>query len=238
MQSIPLLFWPIFSSVLSFSLVICILPSIREISIAKNFDYPDDGKYGGLPQLTMGGVALFIALVLTSIFASIPFQFQKLNILIAAMIILFFTGFISDCDLRFKYLRFVSKIIAALLIVYFGEIGINHRLSLLPDWINKIIQMGIMLGFMYFYHLFSQKRLRYYFISGLIGSIVCGFLFISKEDFPYAVVAFALSGSILGTLSYAEYCVIKKKPVARLGHTGIYMTSIVLATLFLELTSY
>lgn len=235
MQPIPLIFWPFLALTLSFSLILFILPSITQISIAKNFDYPDDGHFEGLPQLTMGGVALFIAIVLASIFASAPFLFSGLNMLIAAMIVLFFTGFVSDCQLRYRALRIFSKIIAAIMLVLPGSIGKNILPTLFPVWTNKIILIILVLGFMFLYHLFTQKRMRYYFLSGLIGSLFFGVFFIQKGIFSYAVVALALTGGILGAFVYAEYCLRKKLPVPRLGHTGIYMTSIILASLFLQL---
>jgi|GEM_PF-1703221 len=226
--------WPVISLCIAFFLVLMVQPSIARIALVKNISDPEDTEHKGIPQLTLGGIAVFIGITLSSIFCIRGHQFPGLQALISSMVVLLFTGMISDCRVHYQYFRSFSKIIAAIFIVLMGRIAPSVSQLISPKWVSLCLQILAVTGFIYFYHYFTRLRQRYFLISGFINALVFSIFFFCIQKYNFSVISFALLGSLTGTIIYAQYAVRKKKPIARLGHTGIYMIAIVLAMLWLK----
>ncbi len=235
MSIIPSWLWPILSFCISFLLVLMVQPSITQVGLEKNFDYPNNNRHKKIPQLTLGGIAVFIGIILASIFCVRQGHFPGLHALISAMVILLFTGVIFDCRIHYRYLRVFSKLIAAVFIVLMSRTGPSAEKFALSPWINISIQILAVGGFIHFYHHFTKLHQQYFLISGFINAFIFSIFFLVIKEYDFSVIAFALSGSLSGTIVYTQYAIWKKKPFARLGHTGIYMIAIVLALLWLKL---
>lgn len=156
--------WPIIITCavgISILLTIVIIPQIIRVSVARGlYDRPNERKIhkGVVPRL--GGVAFLPVILLTiGIMMVVPAAFSfncppgynvgfihdlpDIMVLVAAMIIMFFTGLLDDLmGLRYG-MKFIAQIAAAVLMVeagayivdYYGLFGIHHT----SDVIGKII---------------------------------------------------------------------------------------------------
>ena len=91
------LLYSIFGFILGFGLVSLTIPPIIRVSIAKHlYDTPNERKASKIVVPTLGGVAIFIGFILSTIIATDGYNFGELKYLIAAIIIMFFIGLKDD----------------------------------------------------------------------------------------------------------------------------------------------
>ena len=214
-----------------------IIPPVIGISRVKGLVAVPNGRTsheGSVP--TLGGVAIFASVVIGSgLFMSdtYPGEFQ---FLMPAMIVLFFIGLQDDMvgiDARKKL---VGQIIAALIVILFGDLRMTTLHGILGFYeinyaTSLIISLVIFVGLINAFNLVDG-------IDGLASglgiviSIVFGIWLSMLGKEHYAVMAFALAGSLI---AFYRFNVFSKTNKLFMGDTGSMLIGFIFAVLVIKL---
>ncbi|MGD9928960.1 MAG: hypothetical protein AB7U05_02980 [Mangrovibacterium sp.] len=221
---------------LAFSIIFLIQPSVAKVAFAKNFKASPEKNFPGIPLLTLGGISMFIGITLAIALCTNNSGFNELHPLISAMVVLLFSGLVIDSGHGYRYLRQFAKFFAAGLLVIRGEDGPEAIFSSLAPWLDALIQFGFVLLFMFAYHAAVVYRKMPFLFAGLFNALIFVILFWPIQSAAsYTLLSITLSGSVTGILTYSRYALHQKKPLPLIGHTGIFLIAIILATLWLQL---
>ena len=112
---------------MAFCLSWFIIPSIVNISRSKNLTDAPNGRTSHTNSTpNLGGIAIFIAIVLTTvIFAGTYFKFE-LKYIISGLIVVFFVGIKDDILIIDPYKKLAGQIFAVILIAVFADIRIDN----------------------------------------------------------------------------------------------------------------
>ncbi len=195
------------------SLVLVILsipPVIRVAKIKHLFDEPsEDRKVHIFKTPNLGGVGIFISIILT-ICLAIPFaSISHINYLIASTIILFALGLKDDLVGLSPMIKFSAQIVAATIVSYFADIRLTSMygffgideislpLSLLIsvlvilllvnafnlidgiDWLAGGVGLIVSISFTYAFYQLQQPGLMY--LSLCIAGCLTGFLYFNRS---------------------------------------------------------
>src|SRR5690349_5452083 len=185
--------------------MICIPPIITLVNKYRLHDIPYSRKEHSLPTPTLGGIAIIVGIVLAIIFW-FPFRFSgELMTSFFSMAILCIMGIMDDVnDLSPKY-KFIVEIALACLIALSG-IRINtfgglFGLNELPISAQYSFTILAIVGIINAFNFIDG-------IDGLAASIgfmsliTIGIFLTIGNDKSFALIAFALAGSILGFLFF------------------------------------
>jgi UDP-GlcNAc:undecaprenyl-phosphate/decaprenyl-phosphate GlcNAc-1-phosphate transferase len=116
---------------MAFCLTCFIIPSIVNISRSKNLIDLPNGRTSHIKATpTLGGIAVFVALVLSVvIFAGTYFKFE-LKYIISGLIIVFFVGIKDDILIIDPLKKIAGQIFAVILVAVFADIRINNLYGL------------------------------------------------------------------------------------------------------------
>ena len=216
------------------------VPSIVNISRLKNLCDKPNGRtshFSATP--TLGGIAIFIALVLsTVIFAGTYFKFE-LRYIISGLIIIFFVGIKDDILIIAPMKKLAGQIFAVILIVVFAKIRITDLYGLfhiehLPYIASILLTVFVFIVIINGFNLIDG-------IDGLASGIgilvsaVFGIWFWITGNIGYTIFSF----SFVGTLAaFFWFNVFGKKNKIFLGDTGSMIIGFVMGVLacrFLQL---
>ncbi|HBF88494.1 MAG TPA: undecaprenyl/decaprenyl-phosphate alpha-N-acetylglucosaminyl 1-phosphate transferase [Bacteroidales bacterium] len=192
---------------IAFMLGMAFIPYIINFSKKRNlFDAPNIRKIHKIKISRLGGIGIFISFTISFIIFSFLFQFDpQLLYLAASVIILFITGVVDDVKNIKANVKFIIQIVAAFILVYggfrletlFGFFGIFE----LPIVIQYILSIIIIVGVTNAFNLIDG-------IDGLAGGVglvnflSLGIIFLYLNNVSYALISFAIAGSILAFLFY------------------------------------
>ncbi|MGQ7870909.1 hypothetical protein [Sunxiuqinia sp. sy24] len=224
---------------IAFVSVFLVQPSVAQVGLAKNLTAAPEKNFPKLPLLTMGGVSMFIGINLSLALCSSGKGFGSLHPLIAAMVILFFSGLLLDTNMTFRYIRQLAKLLAAAVLVLHARGTQGILIPGLHATLDALIQITFVVAFMYVFHELALYRK----MTMLLLALVHALFFVLIKGFTLAaftgmLLALALSGSLSGILIYSRYARYKKKPLPLIGHTGIFLIAIILAYLWLKLLAF
>ncbi len=255
-QYINFIYFIIFTFVSAFVFTFVATPNVRRIAFKIGQgagDKPKDARrMHKKPTPRIGGLAMifgFIVPIITAVVFSnisadsqfwktyLPISRQLIGTL-AGVTIIAIMGFIDDCkDLDAK-LKFVIQIIAALVVIFVGDIKINvftnpNVLSnnpywILPEWLSVAITV--------IWIVFITNAVN--FIDGLDGlaagvsaimSVSLVFISIRVGEYPIAIMGTALMGSCFGFLPFNF-----NPAKIFMGDTGSTFLGFMLATLSIQ----
>ncbi|OEU76542.1 MAG: hypothetical protein BA864_01725 [Desulfuromonadales bacterium C00003093] len=172
-------------------------------------DIPDDRKIHENPTPRLGGVAIFLSLLLSCL-TFVPMTEAVRGLLIGGLII-FVTGLIDDLVGLSAKRKFVGEIIACLATIGFGQIYLTNLGNLfgfgdiiLPVWLGILFTVFAVVGVINAINLIDG-------LDGLAGGVsmiaIGTFLVIGVLDQNVTAVLLcaALAGAILGFLKYNFY---------------------------------
>lgn len=117
---------------LSFFLANFITPIVREIATRlKILDYPNERKIHRQPIPLLGGLAIYLAFVITVV-RNLNFSRELWGIVFGGTIIFLF-GLVDDIRGLSAKIRFFGQVFATLLIIYFGV-----RVTVIPHWQGEL----------------------------------------------------------------------------------------------------
>lgn len=210
----------ILSSGLAFLITYFAIPVIIKVAKEKKFyDEPDERKVhkGVIP--TLGGLGIFGGFILATLLGApgdsgispdlvrIPVNSpNQLQYFVAALMVIFFLGIKDDVLIISATKKIIGQLIAAAIIIKFGGIQINNMHGLFG--IYEIPHMaGVMLTVFTIIVITNSFNLidgvdGLAGTLGLLTSLIFGAYFLIINQLMFSIMAFALSGSLLGFLIY------------------------------------
>lgn len=192
----------------AFLISILVLPRIIHLAhIKRLFDDSQNNErkihQGSIPNL--GGVAIFMAILLSQTLIIDPFTIPN-NFLISSAIILFMIGLKDDLLGISPNMKFLAQFAVAFILVYAGDIrfvdmGNIFNLNELPYLFSLALSFIFIVGLINSYNLIDGID-GLATIQGLIFSLIFSILFYQMGEIGWTLLAIALAGSLLGFLRY------------------------------------
>ena len=195
------------SSALAFLLTFFVIPVIIQVAKEKKlFDEPDERKVHKAVIPTLGGLGIFGGFILATLMGVPPALSHQLQYFTAAIMVIFFLGIKDDILIISATKKFIGQLVAAGIIIKFGGIQINNMHGLLgiyhiPQTASIFLTLFTIIVITNSFNLIDG-------VDGLAGSLglltslVFGIYFLVIDQLMYAVMAFALSGSLVAFLIY------------------------------------
>jgi UDP-GlcNAc:undecaprenyl-phosphate/decaprenyl-phosphate GlcNAc-1-phosphate transferase len=221
---------------LGFMIVFITIPPILRVAKAKKlFDNKDDRKnhIGIIPPL--GGIAIFLGFIFSSIIFTDGYSSLTLKYLIASSILMFFIGLKDDLMNMSAKSKIILQILAVLLLYAYGGVRITDcqglfGLNEVNNAFSLIITTFVMLAIINSFNLIDG-------IDGLasglaiVASILLGTWFFLAGHFQLSVISFALAGSLS---SFFIFNVFGKSKKLFMGDTGSLIVGLIIATLVIK----
>jgi UDP-N-acetylmuramyl pentapeptide phosphotransferase/UDP-N-acetylglucosamine-1-phosphate transferase len=199
------------------------------------FDEPNARKLNKTVVPTLGGVAIFLGVTLSSIIFMTKTVGPELRILFAAVIMMLFTGLKDDLLAISAWKKLAVQFTAALFLVLMGSFRITNLFGLggieqIPEWASIAISTTIIVFLVNAFNLIDG-------VDGLAAglalfiSAALGFWFYLAGHINYSVICFALSGSLIAFLRFNLWGGTNK---IFMGDTGSLLIGIFLAAMVLK----
>lgn len=191
-----------------FAITYLTIPSILEIAYKKNlFDIPDERKVHKREIPSLGGLGIFIGVLIAFIIWS-PSETllgEQYKYVLTGYMILFFMGLKDDLIVMEALPKLAIQIFVAGLIV-FGGVRITELYGLLGIYelniyVSYVLSVFFIVGITNAFNLIDGID----GLAGGLGGINCltfGALMYVCEEYDYAILAFAIGGSLLAFLRY------------------------------------
>ena len=224
------------AAILGFIIVIISVPPILRVAREKKlFDTKDERKIHTSDIPPLGGIAIFLGFVLSTIIATDGYSFDSLKYIIASIILMFFIGLKDDLLNISARKKFIVQIFAVTLLAILGNVHLSHLhgifgIGLLHPVYGTLITVFIMLAIVNAFNLVDG-------IDGLAASLATlaatlfGIWFFQAGHFQLAVMSFALTGSLAG---FFIFNVFGNKNKLFMGDTGSLVIGLVIATLVIK----
>lgn len=217
--------------------VICYvsMPVIISVAELKNFiDSPDGGrKVHGKVTPTLGGIGIFSAFIISYSVWGQASALDSYPFFIAALFMLFLIGIKDDILVLSRKQKVLVQVAASLLLVVGGKVVLTDLdglfgLGEIPWFAGVAVSVFIMVAIVNSFNLIDGVD----GLAGGIGVVVSGILgiwFWGAGFLSLAILAFVLTGALVGFLSFNMY-------PARIfmGDTGSLATGFILGFLALE----
>src|SRR6185437_11798776 len=195
------------SIAISFTVTFLAIPAIINVAeMKKLFDMPDARKVHFTPITPLGGLGIYAGFIFGSLLTLHFTQYADLQYFIAASFVIFFLGLKDDILVISPVKKFIGQVLAAFIISYYGNIQIRSMhgffgLYQLPEMFSLLLTYFAVIVVINSFNLIDG-------IDGLAGtlgllsSVIFGIYFLYIGMSPYAVMAFALTGSLLAFLIF------------------------------------
>jgi UDP-N-acetylmuramyl pentapeptide phosphotransferase/UDP-N-acetylglucosamine-1-phosphate transferase len=195
------------SLAISFTITFLAIPAIITVAETKKlFDVPDERKIHQAHIPSLGGLGIFAGFILASLLSIKLSAATEFQYFLAAAFVMFFLGLKDDILVISPIKKFIGQVLAAFLIIYKGNIQITSMHGFLG--IHELPEMfGIMLTYFTIIVIINSFNLIDG-IDGLAGTLgiisaaIFGSYFLAAGMVPYAVMGFALAGSLTAFLIF------------------------------------
>ncbi len=228
------------SLALGFLIAIVAIPPILKVARQKHlFDPPDDRKLHTQAIPPLGGVAIFIAFILSVILSSHGLSFYPIRYIIAAIIMMFFIGLKDDLINISARKKFIVQIASVMLLIILGGFNITnlhglagfHEIHAVPGY---FITIFLMVAIINAFNLIDG-------IDGLASGLAMMATFVFGSWFfmigytQYAIISFALMGSLAGFFLFNVFGNSNKLFMGDTGSLVVGMLVAILVVRFNEL---
>lgn len=177
-------------------------PAIFMISVKKQLmDEPGSRSLHSKRTPTLGGIAIFMSLVVVITTLGGLLDTKVLLLLLGGLTILFFLGLKDDLLVLSPKKKFLGQLLAALILIIFTDTRIMgffglFGITILPYWISVIFTLFVYVLIINAYNLIDG-------VDGLAGSLALfacaafGYLFLKTEDISMATIGAATIGSLI-----------------------------------------
>src|SRR6201996_3460524 len=195
------------SIAISFTVTFLAIPAVINVAeMKKLFDMPDARKVHFHPITPLGGLGIFAGFIFGSLLTLHFNQYADIQYFIAASFVIFFLGLKDDILVISPVKKFIGQVLAAFIIVYYGNIQIRSMHGFLgvyqlPEMFSLLLTYFAVIVVINSFNLIDG-------IDGLAGSlgllstVIFGVYFLYVGMAPYAVLAFSLAGSLLAFLIF------------------------------------
>lgn len=195
------------SAILSYTMTVITIPPIVKVAELKHlFDEPDHRKHHIKRTPTLGGIAIFFSTVFSYFIFLDYYKLSNIKFLIPSLFVLFFLGLKDDILILTPLKKLLSQLIAAFLVVYLGGVRITSFYGLfgiqtLPEIISIVFTILTIVALVNSYNLIDGSD----GLAGLLGilsAVYFGSWFFVTNNISMALMAFSLTGSLIGFLIY------------------------------------
>ncbi len=230
----------ILSFITAFMITYLAIPSIINVARVKNlFDEPGERTSHSSSVPTLGGLGIFAGLIFSVTFWT-PFTvFSELQYILCALIIIFLIGAKDDIVPLTPKKKLIGQILAALILIFKADVRLTSLYGLfgvgvIPEYVSIPLTLFTIIVIINSVNLIDGIN----GLSGSIGvivSVTLGYWFFQTNHIQLAVIAFALSGSLIAFLKY-NFSPAK----IFMGDTGSLIVGLIMAILaisFIEMNS-
>ena len=211
------------------------IPSIIEIARIKHLmDSPNARSSHQAPIPTLGGVAIFAAVLLSvTIWIEIE-ETNRLQYLLGAITLIFFTGLKDDMLIIAPNKKLMAQLFSAGVIIlgmdievesFYGVLGIEH----LAPWFSLPFTLIVFVLIINAYNLMDGID-GLASVLGIIATCFFGGWFLVAGHTDYAILAFVTAGALIAFIKYN----FSKKQKIFLGDTGSLIIGVLCATMALQ----
>lgn len=228
----------IFSFLSAFALVLIAIPTIILIAERKNlYDEPDERKVHTDLVPTLGGLAIYGGLLITTLMFNDFKQIPELQYILGGITLLFFLGMKDDILVLSASKKFLGQFIAAFIVVVVGGVKLSSLHGFfwyneIPEVVGLIVTIFTIVTITNAFNLIDGINC----LSGGIGTLIAltlGSWFFYYGELQYAIIAFTLAGSLLGFLAF------NKTPAKIfMGDTGSLIVGLLLSTLAIRFIEF
>jgi UDP-N-acetylmuramyl pentapeptide phosphotransferase/UDP-N-acetylglucosamine-1-phosphate transferase len=218
---------------MAFGITWFIIPSVVNISRLKNLcDTPNGRTSHIIATPTLGGIAVFVGVVLSTVICAGTYFIFELKYIISGLIIVFFVGIKDDILIIDPVKKLAGQILAALLIAVFADIRITNLYGLFHIFHIPYIA-SILLTVFVFIVIINGFNL----IDGIDGlasgigiltSSVFGIWFWMSGHIACTILSFSFVGALT---AFFYFNVFSKTNKIFLGDTGSLVTGFVVGVL-------
>jgi UDP-N-acetylmuramyl pentapeptide phosphotransferase/UDP-N-acetylglucosamine-1-phosphate transferase len=183
------------------------IPVVLQIAEQKKlYDIPDERKVHAHAVASLGGVGIFGGFLLASLLSIQGYLNPEFQYFFAAALVIFFLGLKDDLVVLSASKKIIGQIIAASILIHLGGIRINSMQGLfgfyeLPEGFELALSYLTIIVVINSFNLIDG-------VDGLAGSLgiltmlVFGTYFYAIHFQAYALLAFALAGSLVAFLIF------------------------------------
>ncbi|SHE68001.1 UDP-N-acetylmuramyl pentapeptide phosphotransferase/UDP-N-acetylglucosamine-1-phosphate transferase [Mariniphaga anaerophila] len=234
------LFLDILAFTLGFSIVILTIPTIIHIAKEKKlYDSFNERKIHTKTIPPLGGIAIFLGFILSTIISTGGYSFGALKYIIAAVVIMSFIGLKDDLLNISARKKFIVQIIASMLLISLGSFHLSNLHGLFGFYhingvVGGIITLFVMLSVINAFNLIDG-------IDGLasglgiLAAFTFGTWFYMAGYIRYAIMSYALAGSLFG---FFLYNVFGNKNKLFMGDTGSLVLGIIISALIIKFNEF
>ena len=191
----------------AFSITYLAIPAIMRVAAEKKlFDLPDARKIHTRPIASLGGVGIFIGFLLALLLTVSGKEATEFQFYFASALVIFFLGLKDDILIISATKKILGQLAAAAIIIHLGGVRIESMhgfmgLEKLPEVWSYFVSYITIIVVVNAYNLI-------YGIDGLAGSLgivttsVFGTYFLMAELPVYAMLSFAMAGSLAAFLFF------------------------------------
>jgi UDP-N-acetylmuramyl pentapeptide phosphotransferase/UDP-N-acetylglucosamine-1-phosphate transferase len=216
------------------------IPSIVRVSHMKSLvDEPDNRKLHSKAIPTLGGLAIFAGITISSLLFIDSSVFPQINYIMAAIIVLFFVGIKDDILVIAPTTKLAGQIVAGALMILFTDIRLTHLhgffgIQEIPEYVSFALTLFVMVVIINSVNLVDG-------IDGLasgvgiVASAFYGMWFFLTEHYSEATLSFAVIGAMLAFWRFNLFSVREK---IFMGDTGALILGLVLSVLTIRFNEY
>ncbi|HEX6192140.1 MAG TPA: MraY family glycosyltransferase [Chitinophagaceae bacterium] len=194
----------------SFIIAFLAIPVVLQIAEQKKlYDIPDERKVHTRPVASLGGVGIFGGFLLASLLSIQGHLNPEFQYFFAAALVIFFLGLKDDLMVLSASKKFVGQMIAASILIHLGGIRLDSMHGLLgfeqvPEGFGLALSYLTIIVVINSFNLIDG-------IDGLASSLgiltmlVFGSYFYAVDQQSYALLAFALAGSLVAFLIFNHH---------------------------------
>lgn len=232
-------FWLATTIILAFGISFFTIPAIISIANKKNIaDQPDNKRKLHVINIpTLGGIAVFIAILIPYLSSGYLAGIENFGIIVAASLLLFTIGLFDDLIGVSALNKLYAQCTAAMLLVLGGSFVIENLYGVLgiyalPFWLSALFGVVLILTIMNGYNFIDGSDGLAASI-GITASLLFGLIFYWSGFVSEAVFAFVISAALFGFFFY-------NKPPAKIfmGDTGSLVIGFLLSILAIWLLKY
>ncbi len=212
-------------------LVYVSIPVIVRISKQKHlYDEPDERRLHKVVVPNLGGIAIFIGVSIATLLSLHQLEFIDFRYIQASMIILFFIGIKDDILIISPRKKFIAQVLCALILIVLGGIRFTNLHGILGlyeinDALSVVITLLAIVSIINAINLVDGIDGLAASI-GIFSSVIFGSKFLVTSNVDYAILCFALTGSLLAFLWFNVYGSTNK---IFLGDTGSLLLGLLIA---------
>lgn len=194
----------------SFIITFLAIPVVIQIAEQKKlYDIPDERKVHTRLVASLGGIGIFAGFLLASLLSIQGYLNPEFQYFFAASLVIFFVGLKDDIMILSATKKFIGQIIAASILIHLGGIRLDSMYGLLgfeqlPEGFSLALSYFTIIVIINSFNLIDG-------VDGLASSlgiltmIIFGSYFFAIEYQAYALLAFAMAGSLVAFIIFNHH---------------------------------